>query len=171
MCIIVSSPPRYRRRTCSNLIHREPFHPLPPRKRGMSKAPPPVHPTWAGVVKARVRHHLLLHLAPPLQLPASFSCTRIAWQGGYGLDCVLRLQEERRSSASYAEKEEQLHQQQPKDPQRSRDAQLTRGEGTGKEEKKGLGGKKERASSRRSSSSQLSNRSRQPYRSSSCQLE
>ena len=56
----VSTPPRSqfppllaRRRTCSNLIHREPFHPLPPRERGMSKAPPPVHPTWAGVVKGQ----------------------------------------------------------------------------------------------------------------------
>ena len=30
-----------------------PSHPLPPRERGMSKAPPPVHPTWAGVVKGQ----------------------------------------------------------------------------------------------------------------------
>ena len=88
-------------------------------------------PTQHGQGWSRVSHHLLLHLAPPLLLPASFSCTRIAWQGGHGLDCVLRLQEVRRSSASYAEQEEQLHQQQPKKPQRSRDAQLTRGGGNG----------------------------------------
>jgi hypothetical protein len=41
----------------------------------------------------------------------------------------------------------------------------------GKEKKEGQGGKKERVSSGRSSSCHLSNGSRQPYRSSSCQLE
>jgi hypothetical protein len=82
--------------------------------------------------------HPLSQLAPPLQLPASFSCTGIAWRGGHGPDCVLRLREERRNSASHAEWEEQ-----PQEPQRSRDAQQMRGGRNGHGEEGGPGRKEE----------------------------
>ncbi len=79
-----------------------PSHPFPIWERGRWERPPLLH-TQHGQGWSKVNHHPLSHLAPPpLQLPASFSCTRIAWRGGHGLDCVLRLREERRSSVFHA---------------------------------------------------------------------
>ncbi len=65
----------------------------------MSTAAPPVHPTWAGVVKGKPRHSVPTDPSPPaarlLQL------YRDCAAGENGLDCVLRLQYRRRGGAQY----------------------------------------------------------------------